>query len=201
MKSWSEDNQPKVGLRERKMARTKAAIQRHALRLFHEHGYGGTTIEKIAEEAEVSPSTVYRYFPTKEDIVLEDDLDPLILASFQAQPPELSPLHAMRNALRELFTGLSAEDMAIIRDRAALTLSVPEVRAAMLNQYAEVAGSIAEAVAKRVGRPADDFSVRNFAGALVGTLFSIALMANDEQADYIELLDASLAHLEAGLPL
>lgn len=61
----SEDNRPPVGLRERKKAKTKAAIQQHALRLFRQQGYQATTVEQIAEAAEVSPSTFFRYFPPR----------------------------------------------------------------------------------------------------------------------------------------
>ena len=53
---------PRPGLRERKKARTKAAIQEHALRLFAAQGYQQTTIDQIADAAEVSPSTFFRYF-------------------------------------------------------------------------------------------------------------------------------------------
>jgi hypothetical protein len=68
-------------MRERKKARTRAAIREHALRLFREHGYGATTVEQIAEAAEVSPATFYRYFPTKEDVVLDNDASPLFEAT------------------------------------------------------------------------------------------------------------------------
>jgi hypothetical protein len=58
-----QDSAPRgriVGLRERKKAKTRAAIQEHALRLFRIQGYEATTIEQIADAAEVSPSTVFR---------------------------------------------------------------------------------------------------------------------------------------------
>src|SRR5579871_1515510 len=86
------------GLRERKKARTRAALREHALRLFREQGYQATTVEQIAAAAEVSPSTFFRYFPTKEDLVLQDDMDTRIVAAFEQQPPGLGPIAAVRAA-------------------------------------------------------------------------------------------------------
>ena len=80
------------GLRERKKARTRAAIREHALRLFREQGYDATTVEQIAEAAEVSPSTFFRYFPTKEDVVLQDDMELLWIDALRAQPAGLSTI-------------------------------------------------------------------------------------------------------------
>src|SRR5215467_4794255 len=90
-----------VGLRERKKARTRAAIREHALRLFREQGYDATTVDQIAEAADVSPSTFFRYFPTKEDVVLQDDLDILAVGAFEHQPPDMSPIAAFRAAAKE----------------------------------------------------------------------------------------------------
>ena len=87
-----------AGLRERKKARTRAAIREHALRLFREQGYPATTVEQIADAAEVSPATFFRYFPTKEDVVLQDDFDIVTLAALEAQPAGLSPIAAFRAA-------------------------------------------------------------------------------------------------------
>src|SRR5215467_13348806 len=61
-----------TGLRERKKAATRIAIRDAGMRLFAERGFGGTTIDEIAEQAGVSRATVFAYFPTKEEIVFGD---------------------------------------------------------------------------------------------------------------------------------
>ncbi|MFD1827124.1 MULTISPECIES: TetR/AcrR family transcriptional regulator [Mumia] len=65
------------GLRERKRRTAMGHIQRVALDLFDERGYQHVSVEQIAEAADVSPSSVYRYFGTKEGLVLADDFDAL----------------------------------------------------------------------------------------------------------------------------
>jgi AcrR family transcriptional regulator len=102
MNQLLETDRPRPGLRERKKAKTRAALQEHALRLFREQGYEATTVDEIADAAEVSPSTFFRYFPTKEDVVLYDALDPLLLEAFEAQPADLSPVGALRATMREV---------------------------------------------------------------------------------------------------
>jgi len=203
MSRVSQDGRPpSPGLRERKKAKTRAAIQEHALRLFQEQGYDATTVEQIAEAAEVSPSTFFRYFPTKEDVVLYDDLDPLMIAAFEAQPPELTTLQAMRNALLALFTSIPAGEMAKQWERGRLILAVPELRMRLWDQVADSLQLFAGMVAKRVGRRADDSDVLTFAGAVVGALVA-AMLANMDKLEenYVGTLDSALAYLEAGMPL
>jgi AcrR family transcriptional regulator len=199
----SEGDRPAVGLRERKKAKTKAAIQQQAMRLFGERGYQATTVEQIAAAAEVSPSTFFRYFPTKEDVVLYDALDPVLLEAFRAQPAELSPIQALRGAMWAVFGELPAGELALQQERDALIRSVPELRARMLDEFAKSLDLLAEIVAERVGRRADDPAVRTLAGAVIGVGISAWSTAGDHASpkDYLAVLDASLAHLEAGLPL
>ena len=135
------DATARPGLRERKKARTRAAIREHALRLFREQGYDATTVEQIAEAAEVSPSTFFRYFPTKEDVVLQDDLDLVWMDAFRAQPRDLGPIAAMRAAVRAAFPDLAADDLEQLREAMDLAVAVPAVRARMLEEMARTAGT------------------------------------------------------------
>ncbi|MGD0272646.1 MAG: TetR family transcriptional regulator [Gaiellaceae bacterium] len=193
---------PPPCLRERKKARTLATIQTEALRLFRERGYETTTIEQIAEAAEVSPSTFYRYFPAKEDLLLYDAYDAPLIEAFRAQPVELSPVQAIRNAIRAVFSELSVEQLKQERERERLMFSSPDLRARMLDELARAVQMIAELIAERAGRRPDELAVRTFAGALIGVGMSTMLaVIDDPQADYFELFDAGLAQLEAGLKL
>jgi len=191
-----------AGLRERKKARTRAAIREHALRLFREQGYHATTVEQIAEAAEVSPSTFFRYFPTKEDVVLQDDFDLLGMEAFEAQPPGLSPVAAFRAGAAQMVAMLTPEELARFRETTMLTFTVPEVRARALDEFARTIDEIAAAVARRTGRAPDDFAVRNVAGALIGVIMSATMpWSEGPNQDMFQRIDAALAHLEAGLPL
>jgi AcrR family transcriptional regulator len=190
------------GLRERKKARTRASLREHALRLFREQGYPETTVEQIAEAAEVSPSTFFRYFPTKEDVVLQDDFDPIAIEKFEAQPPELSPIAALRAAMRETFDEAPADQVAQWRELNRLTTSVPELRARALEEWMQSVGMIGALIARRLGRDPSDLAVRTLAGAITGVAISVMITTLAEPStDMIATMDASLALLDQGLPL
>jgi len=87
-----------------------------------------------------------------------------------------------------------------------LTMTVPEVRARAMDEFARTIAVISEALAKRAGRPADDLAVRTLAGAIIGVIMSITMPwegRTDPQAfmDTFERIDQALNLLEAGLPL
>ena len=190
------------GLRERKKERTRETIRAHALHLFTTQGYEATTVQQIIDEVEISESTFFRYFPTKADVVLTDDFDPIIVAAFQSQPPELSPIEALRRAFDETFGHLSAEQVAEQSDRMHLVLSVPELRAGMLDQFGQAMRLLANAVAERTHRRPDDIEVLTVAGAVVGMAMAVMLVVvDDPAADLHVLLDQGMARLQAGLGL
>jgi AcrR family transcriptional regulator len=193
------------GLRERKKARTRASIREHALRLFREQGYAATRVEQIAEAAEVSPATFYRYFPTKEDVVLQDDLDVLTLDALEAQPPGLSPLAAVRAAVASARAGFTDEERERFRQTTELTMAVPEIRARALDEFARTIDGTAAVLARRSGRDPDDVAVRALAGAIFGVIMASTLPVLDRGRIDLEAIfasiDAGLAQLEAGFPL
>jgi AcrR family transcriptional regulator len=201
MNALLEIDRPKPGLRARKKAKTRAAIQENALRLFSTKGYEATSVDEIAEAAEVSPSTFFRYFPTKEDVVMYDELDPVIFKAFMAQPADLSTLAALRGAMREVFGRATPEDLAKQDARAALIFSVPELRMRMLDDLTRVMQTFAQVIATRMRKDPDDFEVQALVGAVVGVGIAAWFNTSGTLAlTYLELMDKAFAHLEAGFP-
>ncbi|WP_233608416.1 acyl-CoA-like ligand-binding transcription factor [Nocardia stercoris] len=188
---------PGAGLRERKKERTRHTIRTEAFRLFHEQGYAETTVEQIAAAADISPSTFFRYFPSKEMVVLADDLDPLVIRSLRSQPAELSPLEAFRAATAEVFGGLDAAEYQFERDRVELVYTVPELRGVVAQELQRNIDLIAELTAERTGAPADSMPVRAFAGALTGAIMAVFEDGVFDQERLTEVLD----FLQAGMPL
>jgi AcrR family transcriptional regulator len=194
-----------AGLRERKKARTRASIREHALRLFREKGYQHTTVEMIAAAADVSPSTFFRYFPTKEDVVLRDDFDDRILEAFGRQPASMTPIAALRAAIREAITTLTPAEWAEFHEASALSAAVPEIRARTLDELARTIDVLADALAKRIGRPADDLAVRTYVGAVFGVMLSVftpeTWSGHEMGEQTFKRMDEALGLLESGLPL
>ena len=200
------DHQPRAaaapqGLRERKKARTRAAIREHALRLFREQGYDATTVEQIAEAAEISPSTFFRYFPTKEDVVLQDDMELRWAEALRAQPPELPPLAALRAAVRTAFAAMKPAELDQLRESAAMIMTVPAVRARSLDEFGRTIQVLSAMVADRAERPADDPAVRTLAGAALGVALTSWFAADGDLARFADEFERALALIESGLRL
>ncbi|MEU7282613.1 TetR family transcriptional regulator [Streptomyces sp. NPDC045431] len=189
-----------MGLRERKKLKTRIAIRRATYRLIAERGYEATTIEQIAEAAEVSPSTVIRYFPAKEDIVLTDEYDPVIEAALRARPAGEEPLRALHAVLTQAAAELLEHEPEEMRQRARLLVEVPAVRARMTETMAETSQPLSRVLADRTGRAADDLEVRVFTAAVMGALREVLLhwAERDQRDDLIALIDRAFDTLSGG---
>lgn len=94
-------DEPDDSLRERKKAQTRRALRESAAQLFAARGFAGTTIAEIAEHANVSKRTFFRYFDSKEELLLPDlaDLFEYVEAALAERPPGGDVFSAVREVL------------------------------------------------------------------------------------------------------
>lgn len=145
-----------MSLRERNAAQTRELVLDTAMTLFLDRGYDGTRMDEIAEAAGIGASTLYRYFPTKDSLVL----GPLALGSqmvdeLRARPPE-EPLElALGHALSALLT-TPRPDGGRLRRLLQVVRATPALKVRVLEQYAAARSDLEVAVAERLGRPLGD---------------------------------------------
>jgi AcrR family transcriptional regulator len=180
-------------LRERKKLKTKEAIQREAMRLFGEQGYDDTTIEQIAAAAEISPSTFFNYFPTKEDVVIFDRYDPMMESFLSALMPDEPLSRSIERALDWLAHAIE-RDRPMILARAKLGLEVPALRARFWEEVERAQNLFAAIIARRTGREPADFEVRVLAMVLVTAAFegSVEWIRRNGKGDMFDLVKVAL---------
>ncbi|MFF4587042.1 TetR/AcrR family transcriptional regulator [Streptomyces sp. NPDC001388] len=198
----SPADRPQPGLRERKKIKTREAIRTATYALIREQGYDATTIDQIAERAEVSPSTVFRYFPTKEDIVLTDEWDPVLVAELRARPADEPWPDSVRHVmLRAVRLGIE-DDPEVARLRTHVMVQVPAVRSRMMESMSVTGRMFSEVIGERTGLDPESLEVRVYMMSLMGGLMqaSIYWAENGHRDDFETLLDRTLDVLEHGLP-
>jgi AcrR family transcriptional regulator len=194
---------PQPSRRERKKLDAMRHIQQTALNLFDAHGFGNVTIERVAAEAEVSPSSVYRYFGTKEQLILYDEYDPELLAALDTELAAHDPVTALRHALSTAFRRILRTDEDLIKQRMRYSMQEPSVRAEMLRQTEQTEAELRRTLARRAGRDENDLEVRVITAALVAAL--IAALTYWHETGYKDtlntLVDRTLDRIGSGLTL
>jgi AcrR family transcriptional regulator len=124
-----------------------------ALELFAERGYDETTLAEIAEEADVSPRTIFAYFDSKEEILFCDAPAQLeALKKALTQRPEGS---TTIDALRELLSSIPPPDeLAMLRKQ--IIRASPALNLKLRARVAELEPVLAESFAKDLGSDPDD---------------------------------------------
>ena len=190
-----------TGLRERKKAATRLAIRDAGMRLFAERGFGGTTIDEIAEAAGVSRATVFAYFPTKEEIVFGDAA--VAVDALRELLRGGSTITAVRAWLKELTGWLEPELLLQQQLRA----EAPTVAARRLQLLGAIEDVIAEALLEEFG-PERELAARLTASGLVGGLNAVELTAAAQMSErgvalspteIDHILDVTITYVEAGL--
>ena len=194
-----------TGLRERKKRATRTAIHEAAMSLFADQGFAGTTIDEIAEAADVSRATVFSYFPAKEDIVFGDAQAAIdsLAAALRDRPSDTDVIACVRTWLSELTGWIEPGLVLQLR----LMREVPSVAARRLRLNRDIEDIIAEALA---AEPRFD---NPLAAALVASSLLTALRMIEETASeqmeqqnrplsetaITALLDDAVAYSEAGV--
>jgi AcrR family transcriptional regulator len=188
---------PRLGLRERKKIKLRRSAQREALRLFAEQGYEATTVEEIADAADISTSTFYRYFPTKEDVVLDDEYDPIVEQVIGSGDDNQPLVTTVRVAIAALAAAVELErDAALARLK--LFASVPALRARQGAEGRKTFDLYLQLFSDRSGRPIDDYQLRVTTAAFVAALLEAARCWGDADGrdSLAKLLDGAVTLIE-----
>jgi AcrR family transcriptional regulator len=150
--SGNGGERPRPGLRERRKRLTATELEAAAYRLFGERGFDAVTVDDIAAEADVSRRTFFRYFASKEDVLLADHFVQLarLREAIAARPPDEPIVTALRNALLSLTGDFDdRKEMIILRGR--LMRDTPSLQARSLVHQKLWEDAMQEMVAARLG--------------------------------------------------
>jgi AcrR family transcriptional regulator len=181
-----------VSLRERKKADTRRRIQEEAMRLFLAQGYEATTVAEIAAAADVSQMTFFRHFPTKDDVVVTDDYDPMMAELIRARPADEHPVERVRTTILGGLEAIYARDRDTILTRTQLIQSTPALRARILDNQRATERLFASAL----GDPTD-LPTRVLAAACVAALTTAVVewAEHPERAELPALVDRAFTAL------
>jgi AcrR family transcriptional regulator len=160
---------PGQGLRERKKARTRKRIADVAMALFVERGFDDVTVAEIADLAEVAPSTVFAYFPTKESLVFDEDEahEERLVGAVRERADGVSVLDALEDQAMTQRFDLDASP-EIVAQFETLLGATPRLREHFERIRRRWEGSLAVAIAQAAGLPDDDLSAAALARYALG---------------------------------
>ena len=193
----------RMGLREQNKLRTRNAIRQAAITLIAEQGYAKTTVEQIAEAAGVSHTTFFRYFPSKEQVVVGDEhLHAEARAIVRSMPPGLSHFDLIRHLLTELHR-LTDDDPWIGNPlRMQLIRTEPLLQKTFQAESERMISDMTQLIADYLGVAPDDFRLKVFLDAVAGVTFHLATEFDENrEMPQLETTLRAIDLLEQGLPV
>ena len=183
-----------MGLRELKAARSRQTMTDVALELFLRDGFEETTMEQIAERAEVGTTTLYRYFPTKDQLLLDPLVEAIDPAPYLRARPSDEPLEISLG--EALLAAAAAFDDAgsRIAEMRRLVDAAAAPRAKLWDRFRTLREDLETVIAERMGRDAGDLSVRTTAGLMLD-LFHLLDRTTDDGRTRREVMVALLRDL------
>jgi AcrR family transcriptional regulator len=191
------------GRRERKKLETRTALEAAALRLFAERGYEQTTVDDIAEAADVAVRTFFRYFQSKQHVLFGDvalGIAARLRTALRERPAKETPVEAVRAALGAMELD-DAEQQRQVLDRLRLLQRLPELGGTYHLLFQQLHDVIAEEVAERTGKPVTDLHPQLLAAAATGALKAALTVfeVSGGRRQLAELRDKAYTLLTAGL--
>ncbi len=185
-----DDSQP-MSLRERKKRLAQATIEETALRLFQQQGYEQTSIQDIADAVMMSSRTFFRYFASKEDVLLEPmhAIQNEGLRFLEHAVPTESP-HAALRATFEYLAGLYQQQRASFLTRYHVVMQIPSLASIYLYALMKTEPALCEALPSRLEAATNRQEIR-FLVALYMTALRVALeewLEQETQGDLVSLL-------------
>jgi AcrR family transcriptional regulator len=144
-----------IGRRERKKAQTRRALADAALELFLARGFDQVGVKEVADAADVSVTTLFKHFPSKEALVFDqdDDIEAALVLAVRGRPPGYTVVDALREHMLKdgADGGPSAEFVRLIE-------STPALRDYARRMWMRHETALAGAIAAETGAPPDDVS-------------------------------------------
>ncbi|MET8748062.1 helix-turn-helix domain-containing protein [Streptomyces sp. NPDC004728] len=189
-------------LRERRRSETRRLVQMHAVRLFTDLGYDAVTVADVAEAAGVSAMTVYRHFPTKEDLVLIDQPARLIAERVAASSATQPLVRRVGSALVDAATALTGSDgdepaanERFLLDCLRLMVSTPALRARHLDSQYTLQQAIVDALGDDMTDPDAAFRAQAATSACMAAMHTALTRwtEDDGQTKLPDLIARALA--------
>jgi AcrR family transcriptional regulator len=147
----------RMGLRDRKKLATRRKLGEVAFRLFTERGFDADGVREIADAADVSVTTLFKYFPSKESLIFDEDdeIEAELMQAVRDRPPGVSIPEALRRYMVQSVTqrDMTPENMAPMYR---LIEESPAVAAYARQMWLRFEGALARAIAEEIGAEPDD---------------------------------------------
>lgn len=188
---------PGGSLRDRKRIRARRDLQRAAVTLVEERGYAATTIEDICDAAQVSRSSFFRYFGSKDAVFRADLIEEESLATWSG--PRQRSFDDLVGLICAPYEQLGQDDWDLERRRIEILQSVPDLRPHLADEILRPFPALVAYVAAWLDEDPGSVHVRTVAGALFGTIAGRFLPAHGQEIDLPARLDDAVADLREAL--
>jgi AcrR family transcriptional regulator len=182
-----------------KAARTRERVESAALALFETQGFDETTVAEIAAAAEISEMTFFRYFPSKDAVVLDDPYDPVLAAAIASQPRDESAVTRVAQGILAAWRDLPEPADERTRQKVRIAAATPSLRGGMWSNNVATENVIVEQL-RRDGT--QELEARVAAAACLAALMSALLeWARSDSGLLGEHIELALAIVSGASPL